>query len=311
MSETESIQDLPGVGPVSVEKLITHGFDTMLSIAVSSPAQIADASGLSEPKARTIIQAARNALNFNFTTAFDEKRTREKEVFKIPTGSTKLDGILDGGFESGIISETFAKFGAGKSQIAHQLCVNIHKLDPAFKAIYIDTEHSFRPERIDEMAREAGLDSDKILKNVIKTNVFNSDHQMFMVEQTEGLIKKDKNIKLLIVDSIIDHFRHEFPGRGQLADRQHKLNKHLHFLAKVAKLYNVVVYVTNQVMDDPGLMYGDPVKAAGGNIVGHICQTRLYLRRSQKGVTAKVIDAPNLAPAEAIFQITKEGIRDE
>ena len=310
MVEINKVEDLPGIGPASAEKLASAGLDTMLSIAVSSPSQIADASGLTEAKARTIIQAARQALNFNFTTAFEDKKTREKDVFKIPTGAKEFDKILGGGFESGVISECFGKFGSGKSQIAHHLCVSLYQLDSTNKSVYIDTENSFRPERIEEIAKEQKLDSDKVLKNVIKTNVFNSDHQMFMVDQAEELIKKDKNIKLLIVDSIIDHFRNEFIGRGQLADRQHKLNKHMHALSKIAKIYNIVVYITNQVMDDPGAMYGDPVKAAGGNIIGHASAVRLYLRKSTKGVTAILKDAPNLAPAEAIFQITSGGITD-
>ena len=305
----EKITDLPGIGATTEEKLITQGYDTLLAIAVSSPALISEASGLSEAKSRSIITAARSALNFGFITGTKNKQEREM-VFRIPTGSKEFDALLNGGFESGVISECYGKFGSSKSQVAHQLCVNLQAMNPDYQAVYIDTEHSFRPKRIEEMAKGAGLDSKKILENVLVAEVFNSDHQMFMVDKAEELVKENSNIKLLIVDSIIDHFKNDFQGRGKLADRQQKLNRHMHTLIKLARLHNICIYITNQVMSDPAALYGDPIIPSGGNIIGHASRFRIYLRKSSKGITAMLKDAPDLADGNCIFQVTTDGIRD-
>jgi len=126
------------------------------------------------------------------------------------------------------------------------------------------------------------------------------------------MIKNKEPIKLLIIDSLTAHFRAEFAGRGQLADRQQKLNKYLHELMRLAEQHNIAVYVTNQVMSNPAQMFGDPTVAIGGNIVGHASTYRIYLRRGKQGSrVAKMIDSPNLPDNESVFFVTKSGVRDE
>ena len=306
----EKLTDLSGVGETTAEKLTAGGLGELLSIAVSTPVLIAEKSGMTEAKARLIIQEARDACEFGFSTATQMKKDKAS-LIRIPTGSKQLDTLIGGGIEATVITEACGKFGSGKSQLAQQLCVNIQKMDKKFKAIYIDTENSFRANRIEQMAQAVGLDTEKVLENIQVVNVFNSDHQMFMVDQAEDIIKKDPNVRLLVVDSIIDHFRHEFAGRGQLADRQAKLNKHIHTLLRIAQMYHIAVYITNQVMEDPAMMYGDPVKAAGGNILSHCIRYRIYMRKSTKGITAKLTKSPDVADGEVIIQVTGEGIRDE
>lgn len=306
----ETINDLPGVGPATAEKLSQNGFDTLMSIAVAPIGKIVDLTGLSEPKARTIIQAARDSLNVGFTKATDIHTKKTETVFKIPTGSEELDNLMKGGVESGLVTEAHGVGGCGKTQLAHQLCVNLQLLDETNKAIYIDSEGSFRTTRIVQMAEANKQNPQKVLENITYIQVFNSDHQMLMVEKAEEEIKKDPSIRLLIVDSIIEHFRNEYQGRGQLADRQAKINKHIHNLLRIAQIYNVVVYITNQVMSDPGNPYGDPIKPAGGNVITHAVRTRLYLRKSSKGVTAKLVKSGDIEDGETIFQVTTNGIRD-
>lgn len=303
------LSDLPGVGPATIEKLETAGKDTLLSIAVSSPAEIAEVTGMTEARARKLIYATRDALDFGFVSALDDEQ-KTQQPFLIPTGSNNLNELLAGGIPSGIVTEFFGRNGSGKTQLAHQLCVEIQKINPEHKVIYIDTEGSFSAKRIRQMANAYELDPDQVLNNIKKADVMNSDHQVFVVDKAEELIKQDPNIKLVIVDSIIDYFRNEYPGRGQLADRQQKLNKHVHSLTKLARVYNIVVYVTNQVMDDPSAMYGDPVKPAGGNILGHQSRLRAYLRKSSKGITTKLVKSKDLEDGDTIFQITNEGVRD-
>lgn len=311
-----TVNDLPGVGPATAEKLSDAGFDTLLSISVASNGQLADAAGISESVARKIIQTARSEMDMGFESGL-ELLERRKKVFKVTTGSKAFDEILDGGFEAGCISECYGQYGSSKTQIANALAVNVQlpreKGGVEGMAVYIDGEGAFRPERIKQLALGAGLDPDETLKNIKVARAFNSDHQMILVDKIDEMISKDNlPIKLVIVDSLTSHFRAEFIGRGTLSERQQKLNKHMHALMKLASNHNLIVYVTNQVMAKPDTFFGDPNEAIGGNIVGHNSTFRIYLRRGKKGSrVAKLVDAPNLPDAEAMFFVKEEGIRDD
>ncbi|MBS3156497.1 DNA repair and recombination protein RadA [Candidatus Woesearchaeota archaeon] len=312
-SKEKGVGDLPGVGPAALEKLTNGGYDTLLSISVSSPGELVDVAGFTENAARKIIKAARDMMGIGFESGDDILRRRE-QIMRIKTGCNAFDALIGGGFESGSISECFGEFGSSKSQIAHQLAVNVQlpseKGGANAKAIFIDGESTFRPERIVQMAKAAGLDPEETLRNIKVARAFNSDHQMLLAEKAEELVKSGE-FKLIIVDSLTSHFRADFSGRGQLADRQQKLNRHMHVLMKLAMTYNVCVYVTNQVMADPSVFFGDPTRSIGGNIVAHNSATRIYLRKGKKGSrVAKLIDSPHLADGECIFMVTEDGIKD-
>ncbi|MEK6904355.1 MAG: DNA repair and recombination protein RadA [Nanoarchaeota archaeon] len=307
-----TIEDLPGVGAATAEKLREAGFDDLISIAVATPAEIVTASGVSEAIARKIIQTARSELSMGFESGVDLLKKRET-LMRITTGSKALDALFGGGIESNGITECYGQYGAGKSAIAHQLAVNVQlpKEHGGTEgvAVWIDTESTFRPERIKQIAEALKIDSTKILQNIKVARAFNSDHQMLLAEKVDDLIKEGIPVKLVIVDSLMSHFRADFSGRGQLADRQQKLNKHIHRLLKLATTHNIVVYVTNQVMTRPDVFFGDPTEAVGGNVVGHGMTTRVYLRRGKKGTrVAKMVDSPYLGENEAIFRITENGI---
>ncbi len=310
MSDEQTITDLPGVGAATAEKLIMSGFDDLLSIAVATPGQLVDASGVTDVMARKIIKAARDSLDMGFQSGTDVLNKRANLV-RISTGVKSFDQILGGGFETGGISECFGQYGSGKTQVAHQLAINVQAADPTAVVVYIDTENTFRPERITQFAKGKKLDPEKVLNNIKVASAYNSDHQMLMAEKVEELIKQGVNVRLVIVDSLTAHFRAEFVGRGTLAERQQKINKHMHILSKLADLYNLVVYVTNQVMAKPDQFFGDPTEAIGGHIVGHNSTFRVYLRRGKKGTrVAKLIDAPNMPDAECVFQVTEDGLID-
>lgn len=307
----KTLQDLPGVGAATAEKLTLAGFGDLMAVAVATPGELVEAAGITEALARKMIQISRDSLEMGFISGEDLLKKRA-EVLKISTGSANFDKLMEGGFESRAITECFGQYGSGKTQVAHALCVQVQKQIPDAVAVYIDTENTFRPERIAQFARGAGLDPEQTLKNIKVARAFNSDHQMLLAEKVEELIKKGLNVRIVIVDSLTAHFRAEFVGRGTLADRQQKLNKHMHTLARLADLHNLVVYVTNQVMAKPDTFFGDPTEAIGGNIVAHNSTFRLYLRRGKKGTrVAKLVDAPNLADGECIYRITEESIKDE
>lgn len=308
------VADLPGVGPSTAEKLSLAGIDSLLAIAVSTVGQLSDLAGVSEAVARKMIQASRDMMEMGFETA-DIILEKRKDVLKIKTGSETFDEVLGGGFETGAITELFGEFGSGKTQVAHQLAVNVQvpseKNENGFKAIYIDTENTFRPERIIQMAKKVGLDPDIVLKNIKIARAYNSDHQMLLCEKAEDLLKTGE-YKLLIVDSLTAHFRAEFIGRGTLSERQQKLNKHMHQLLKIADMYNCSVVVTNQVMAKPNVLFGDPTQAIGGHVVGHSSTFRIYLRKGKKGSrVAKLVDSPNLPENECMFFINESGLSDK
>jgi len=304
------ITDLPGVGGATAEKLASVGYDNLMSIAVASPGELVDAAGMSEAVARKIIQAARESLDMGFASG-DELMAKRDRVIKISTGVRDFDRIVGGGFETGCITECFGQYGSGKTQVAHQLAVNLYASDPTAVTVYIDTENTFRPERIMQFAAGKGLDGKEVLKSIRVARAYNSDHQMLLAEKVDDLIKNGANVKLIIVDSLTAHFRAEFVGRGTLAERQQKINKHMHALAKLGDMNNAAIYVTNQVMAKPDAFFGDPTEAIGGHIVGHNSTFRIYLRRGKKGTrVAKLVDAPNLPDDEAIFQVTEAGLID-
>ncbi|MFA5857072.1 MAG: DNA repair and recombination protein RadA [Candidatus Pacearchaeota archaeon] len=310
------LSDLPGIGPAAQEKLEAAGIFDVMGIAVLGPKELSELAGLGEAVARKVIQAARKVMDLGFQDGLEFAEKRE-EVFFITTGSKELDNLLGGkGVETKAITEAFGSYGSGKTQLGLSLAVNVQmpleKGGAEGKAVYIDTEGTFRPERIRQIAESKGANPENVLKNILVARAFNSDHQILLIDKVGELIKGGEPIRIVIVDSLTAHFRAEFAGRGQLADRQQKLNKYLHNLMKIAEQFNLAVYVTNQVMANPAMMFGDPTTAIGGNIVGHASTFRMYIRKGKKtSRVAKLIDSPNLPDNECIFFVGAKGVCDD
>ena len=311
----QQITDLPGVGPTMAEKLNNAGFKSLMAIATLSPKELMSVAEITEISSLKIINAARNSLEMGFDSA-DKILKKRENVLRLSSGSKAFDTLIGGGFETGAISECFGPFGISKTQLAHQLAVNVQlpkdQGGADGKCIFIDTENTFRPERIIQMAKAKKLDPDKALKNIKVGRAFNSSHQMLLAEKIEELLQKGENIKLIVVDSLTAHFRAEYIGRGTLANRQQNLNKHMHILMRLADAYNLCVFVTNQVMSRPDMFFGDPTEAIGGHVVAHASTFRIYIRKGKKGLrVAKLIDSPNMPEGETTFKVMEEGIRDE
>ncbi len=310
------LTDLPGIGSGIASKLEAAGVYDLMSLAVMSPSDLAELAGVGPAVARKAIQAARSMMNLGFSDGVEFDRKRQ-DINYITTGSKNFDVLLGGkGVESKAITEAYGAFGSGKSQLGFCLSVNVQlpkdKGGANGKAVYIDTEGTFRPERIRQIAEGIGANPEKVLKNILVARAFNSDHQILLVDKISEMIKEGEPIKIVIIDSLTAHFRAEFSGRGQLADRQQKLNRYLHTLMKLGEKNNVAIYVTNQVMSNPAMMFGDPTTPIGGNIVGHMSTYRIYLRRGKQGSrVAKMIDSPNLPDNEAVFFVTQQGLKDE
>lgn len=305
------IEDLPGLGPAGASKLRQAGFKTVQSIATASSLELIEA-GIGEMLAGKVIEAARRSLEVKYVTG-EELAKMYKEKTKITTGCNSLDRLLDGGLETGSITEFYGEFGSGKSQICQQLAVTVQLpverggLDAA--CLYIDTENVFRPKRVTQMAEYLELDPKEVLKKIIYAGAYTSEHQMVLLDNADEVIKEN-GVRLIIVDSVMAHFRSEFIGRETLAPRQGKLNQHLHKLKRLCMGFNAAAVVTNQVMSHPD-SYGGPQypRATGGHILGHATHTRIFLRKGRDNLRiAKIVASPFLPEGEAPFRISDSGI---
>ncbi|AGN25968.1 DNA repair and recombination protein RadA [Candidatus Methanomassiliicoccus intestinalis] len=309
-----TIEELPGVGPATAEKLRDAGYSDLMAIAVESPKVLAELVEIGESTATKIIASAKQMADVGGFETGDIILERRKGINRLSSGSKAFDELMGGGLESQSIIEFFGEFGSGKTQICFQLAVNatrpVEEGGLNGDVFIIDTENTFRPERIVQMAVALDLDPEEVLKKIHVARAFNSHHQMLLVEKANELAH-EMNVKLLIVDSLTAHFRAEYVGRGSLAERQQNLNKHMHDLLRFADLHNAVIAVTNQVSSKPDAFFGDPTRPIGGHIVGHAATYRLYLRKSKGGKRiARLIDSPNLPEAEAVITVSEEGVRD-
>lgn len=308
------LEDLPGVGSTTAEKLREAGYADLLMLAVASPAEVAEAAEIGEATALKIIAAARKGARVGGFETANVIYERRKEVCKLTSGCKVLNELLGGGFESQAITELFGEFGSGKTQLCFQLCVNVQlpKEQGGLEgeAVYVDTENTFRPERIVQMAKALNLEQEKVLQKIHVARAFNSNHQMLLVDTAKEKAR-ELPVRLFVVDSLTAHFRAEYLGRGALANRQQKLNKYMHELQRFADLNNAVVIVTNQVLSNPGLMFGDPTRPVGGHIVAHTSTFRIYLRKSKPPKRiARLVDSPHLPESDALFSVTENGIAE-
>ena len=316
MSEVkiQNIEDLTGVGPAIAEKFREAGYSTLEEIGTQSPGQLSDATGIGQEScAKYIKEAGKNAKIGSFLTG-TELMEKRATVGKLTTSSSTFDELLGGGVETQSITEFYGQYGSGKTQFILQLAVNaqlpVEQGGLGGEVAIIDTENTFRPERIISMAKALELDPDEVLSKIHVGRAYNSHQQMLMVEKVKE-IAKEKPIKMLAVDSLTGAFRAEYIGRGTLAERQGKINAHMSALARFGDLHNAAVVVTNQVSSNPAAFFGDPTKPIGGNIVGHTSKFRVYLRRGKAGKrVCRLVDSPHLPENEALVSITEDGIRD-
>ena len=286
----------------------------VLQIWWATPKELSVKAEIGEGVAEKVIEAARKSEKIDFETAYDVLE-RRRDVGHISVGSEGFNDLIGGGIETQSITEVFGEFGSGKSQISHELAVTV-QLPPEKggldgECVFIDTENTFRPERIEQIANGFELDIDEVLQKIHVARAFNSSHQILMAEKINELIQQGNNIKLVIVDSLMAHFRAEYVGRESLAVRQQKLNQHLHALQQIANTYNVAVFITNQVQAKPDSFFGSPTKAIGGHVLGHASTYRIWLKKGLAGKRiARLVDSPHLPEGECVFKIKTEGIVD-
>ena len=291
------------------------GISTAEALAMSPHNIISEIDGLGDKTAKKLIWNARNALGMTeFITADDIDENTEY----ITTGSSELNRILGGGFQTGKLTEVYGPFKSGKTNLAHTIAVTIQlpkkKGGLGSTVAYIDTENTFSKEKIKRIAKRFGLEPKKVLSQIYHARIYSSDHQMQMIQKAETLCKT-RNVRLIVVDSLMALLRAEYVGIGMLARRQGVLNNMIHGLSRVAETYNCAILLTNQVSTKMmGMFSGND--AIGGNIVAHGCHFRVMFKT--KGFSSNnslkrraiIVDAPDLPPEEAEFYITSVGIAD-
>jgi DNA repair protein RadA len=312
------IEDIEGVGPTTARKMREAGISSVMELATAVADELAGDLGGSKEAATNFIMAAQKllresgVLDNEFTTA-DIELEKRKSLLRCSTGSKALDELLLGGIETQAITEFYGEFGSGKSQICHTLCVTaqqaVEEAGLGGGVILIDTEGTFRPERVDQIAKARGYDSGEVLKRIAICKAYNSSH-LELIVKSMGKYIDDFKAKMIIIDSIISLHRAEFAGRGTLADRQQRLNGLMHKLVRIAEIYNVAVIVTNQVQSTPDTFFGDPTKPAGGNVIGHASTYRIYLRKAGNDRVAKIIDSPYHPYSDVRFTVNEKGIDD-
>jgi DNA repair protein RadA len=311
--EIVDIQDLEGVGPVTAGKLREAGFDSVLALAVAPIRELVDKASLDSSVAYKIVKAARRQIDTTFITA-KQLYDKRQNLQRLTLGSQNLNKLLGGGIETQAITEFVGEFGSGKSQLCMKLSITaqLPQKDGGLegKVLFIDTEGTFSAERVYQIAQAMQVQPEKILEGIFCARVYNSDHQVLAVDQAFRLCEEEK-VKLLVVDSVLSHFRSEYIGRETLAERQQKLNSHLHKLTRLAQAVNLAVIVTNQVQANPQAFFGDPTRPAGGHILAHASTHRIMLKKASGGLrSARVIDSPYLPDSETYFQITEKGVED-
>ena len=306
-----------GIAAADVKRLIEAGYFTVESIAFTPRKALLNVKGISEAKADKILSEATRLVPMGFTTA-SEIHQRRSEIVYLTSGSAELDRLLGGGIETGAITELFGEFRTGKTQLCHTLAVTcqlpLANGGAAGKCLYIDTEGTFRPERLLAVAQRFGLDGNEVLDNVAYARAYNSDHQLALLTQASAMMAESR-YALLVVDSATGLYRTDFSGRGELSARQMHLARFLRNLLRLADEFGVAVVITNQVVaqvDGASAMFNaDPKKPIGGNIMAHASTTRLYLRKGRgEQRICKIYDSPCLPEAEAVFSINADGIGD-
>jgi DNA repair protein RadA len=314
-----NLKDVPKLGPIGIQKLENAGVFSKTDMLVFSWVDIAEWTGMTKDDAEAAVQYCRNTLQdagiqpkteMNGLQVLEE---REK-LKRWPTGSLAVDELI-GQIEAGSVTEFSGKFGSGKTQFSHSLCVTIcmedvDKKSPPNRVLYIDTEGTFRPERIKEITEARKGDYKKVLENIIIMKAQDAAHQMVILENAVHLIE-ELNIKCVILDSATALFRQELAEYGAQGTKSRKLNKFVHLMSSIAEIFKIPVIAVNQVYDssDP---FSPGQKIYGGNVWGHAMTYRIGLKVKKKGREwlATTIDFPNKPVADALFVIKKEGIVD-
>jgi DNA repair protein RadA len=259
----------------------------------------------SQYSSKTIRNKQQDSFNTLFSSAATELQTQN--VLRLPTGCKSLVNLLDGGIEAGVITQVYGPPGSGKTQLCHTLSV---VMPSNYRVIYIDSEGSFRPERIKEIANARGFDFKQILQRILVTKALDIKQLESRIEAACSKIDSDNRIKLLIVDSIIYHYRAECAGRSKLPEKIQRLNKYMHLLLKTASSNAVAVVVTNHQTQSSVDGTYNRVAPLGGNAMSYASKYRVHLEYRSAYRHARLDLGPCPTQDDVSFAINKRGFTD-
>lgn len=314
-----SLELLRDISDDIINLLKESGFLSIKDLVIEGPYEISARVGIGIDDS---ILVYNQSISFLEELGIMEKRFipattlyhKRKKIGRVSTGSKNFDKLLGGGIETNAITEVYGEFGTGKTQLCHTACIMVQQdyseggLNGG--ALYIDTENTFRPERIEVIARSRNLKPHKILDHIVVAKAYSSSHQELILSESSRIIDSE-NIKLMIFDSAISMYRSEFLGLSTLSFRQQRLNKLIHTIMRIAQTHQIAVLLTNQVQSYPDSGFGgNSYKAAGGNIFAHSSTYRIFLRKSNRNRIARIVDSPNHPESEILFSINESGISD-
>ncbi|KAJ7675400.1 Rad51-domain-containing protein [Mycena rosella] len=298
-----------GINVQDILKLKAAAINTVSGVNMTTRRHLLKIKGMSEAKVEKIKEAAHKILGSSFATGV-EVQDKRKKVILISTGSKSVDGILG----------VYGEFRTGKTQLAHTMSV-VAQLPPDLggasgKVAYIDTEGTFRPDRIKSIADRFGVDGNMALENILYARAFNSEHQMELINECSLRFAEDKDFKLLIVDSIMALFRTDYRACTIVRNLSHSLTPlDALKITKLSEEYNIAILLTNQVQSDPGatmtFVAGGALKPIGGHILSHASATRMFLRKGRaEERVAKLVDSPDRPESEASYKLDEGGWAD-
>ena len=325
----DPVDEIVGVGRMTAERLRSVGITKIKHLILMSPEELSRITGMDKERCESIISNARQYVGYReFITAYDLKKLFSSLRNRLKLHCDALDDLLGGGFRIGAIYEFVGEFGVGKSQICYQASVTV-QLPPEQgglngAVLFIDTEGTFMPDRIEVIAKRFKLDPEQVLNNILYKRAFTTDDILDVVTKLplisdEFASSHGRRIKLVVIDSFVAPFRAEYVGRENLPARAQKMSKILQKLLLYLTLEGAVGIITNHVQAQPDIrMTSDSLepgkKPWGGHTLAHLATYRIWLFREsryrEKGEkrVAKIFDAADLPSKEATFLITDEGL---
>ena len=309
-----SVSQLDGVGTVTQKKLEAFGVTNLIDICVRGSREVSEITGVAKPTCDTWVFKAQKLLEDN-----DMIRKADMDVMDLmdyhenmPVLSTKCDDVdklMGGGVRAEAIYEIYGEFGAGKTQFCNTLACEAIKDEG--NVIWIDCEDTFKPRRIIEMliAREeiTPEEAREKLNQITYLYTPNTEQLLGVINGLSETLMTKKP-KLVILDGAIGQFREEYLGRGTLAERQMQIARLMTHIKNISFYFRCPVVFTNQVQSDPAMMFGDPIKPIGGNVVAHASTYRVYFKKSGKKRVARMVDSPEHAQADAEYILTDKGL---
>lgn len=312
-----SLSQLKGLGAVTEKKLNGFGVTSLIDLCVRGSKEIAEITGVTKSTTDTWCMGSHKLLEEkgvirDSSMGVIELLEYQKNFNVLQTKCNALDDLFNGGLEPEATYEIYGEFGSGKTQFCNTLTVEA--INAGDNVVWIDCEDTFKPRRIMEIiqAREY-TDNEEEAKDMLKHITYfycpNTEQMMGTVNALSELLM-EKKPRLVILDGAIGQFREEYLGRGTLAERQMQIARLMTHVKNISYYFKCTVIFTNQVMSDPSVMFGDPIKPIGGNVVAHASGYRLYFKKPGKKHIARMVDSPEHAQADAEFILNDKGVVD-